>query len=158
MSKPLFIIRQFENDDLEQVKVLIHKTIRFCYPLYYSYNVIEFFINLHNRQNILNNANEGYTLIALENEKIIATGCLNGLEIKAVYVDPRYQKMGVGKAIVNQLLVKARENGLVKIELDSTLNSKKFYDSMGFTTINKLSLPIKNSNLDYFRMEISLKA
>lgn len=156
MTKKSFLLRQFKNDDLEQVKVLIHKTIRFCYPLNYSYDVIEFFINYHNRANIIEYAGKGYTILALENEKIVGTGNLSGNEIRAVYIDPRYQKRGVGKTIVDELIKKAKENRLDKIVLDSTINAKKFYDSMGFNTIEKLTIKVKNSNLDYFKMELDL--
>ncbi|NJK87526.1 MAG: GNAT family N-acetyltransferase [Bacteroidales bacterium] len=98
-------------------------------------------------------ATDGYTVVAVENEKIVGTGNITGNEINAVYVDPRYQQSGIGKMIVNALLNKAKENNHPKVVLDATLNAKKFYDSLGFITLEKLTQVVKNANLDYYKME-----
>lgn len=51
--------------------------------------------------------------------------------IEAIYVDPDFQRRGVGTALFAALEGEARERGLPGLVLEATLNSAAFYAAMG---------------------------
>ena len=64
--------------------------------------------------------------------------------IRWVYVLPKFQKQGVGTALVLHLEQVARERGLRKTRLITDNNAEwaiRFYNKLGYTLINKVSNP-----------------
>jgi GNAT superfamily N-acetyltransferase len=51
--------------------------------------------------------------------------------IEAIYVDPDFQRRGVGTALFAALEREARARGLPGLVLEATLNSAAFYAAMG---------------------------
>ena len=140
--------------DVPSLKSVIHRVVKHCYPQVYPASVVKYFLFYHDSMAILANIENGYTVGLIYRGKLIATGNLHDGSIGGVYVLPEFQKKGLAKIIVNHLLEKARENGLNKVNLDSTLLAKKLYDSLGFTTIDKVSMDMEGGEkLDYYPME-----
>lgn len=85
-------------------------------------------------------------LVIEKNGKMIATGSLHILwddlaEIKALAVAEEYQRQGLGKKIVENLLKEARELGCPKV---FTLTYQpEFFARCGFSLINKEEMPHK---------------
>ena len=74
-----------------------------------------------------------------------------------VFVEPAFQKRGFGKLIMQKLEEKAISQGIKIVKLDASLPSKKFYDSLGYVTLEKTFLEVENGKkLDYYKMEKSL--
>jgi ribosomal protein S18 acetylase RimI-like enzyme len=73
----------------------------------------------------------------------VGIGCLKGInsdigEIKRMYVDPTYRKIGAGRAILGSLLHAAQESGYKKVRLDSPKfmeAAHALYRSFGFNEI-----------------------
>lgn len=152
-------IRKFERQDLEEVKALIEKTIDTCYDGYYCREVMDYFDMFHWPGNILKIAHEGFVAVALIEGKIVATGSIIKDKILRVFVDPSYQKRGLGKMIMDELEKQAAANGLKSVELRSLANAKKFYESIGYQTIAKGRVEVDNgSTLEYYQMVKSLEA
>jgi ribosomal protein S18 acetylase RimI-like enzyme len=76
-----------------------------------------------------------------------------------VFVNPKFQKQGLGKLIMRKLEDKALSSGLRKVKLDASLPSKKFYDSLGYKTCEKTYVKLKNGKkLHYYKMDKVLTA
>jgi ribosomal protein S18 acetylase RimI-like enzyme len=58
--------------------------------------------------------------------------------IAALFVDPKWQRMGFGKLITREFEKIARQRNLTKLELSSTLNAVPFYRRLGFESIAKI--------------------
>ena len=61
-------------------------------------------------------------------------------EIKRMYIRPAYRGKGYGKALLQQLLQKAKEFGYHSVYLDSgrfMTTARKLYRSFGFVECNK---------------------
>jgi len=71
-------IRQFVKSDLNIIKELINSTIDKCYGNVYTEEAIHFFKNFHAPENILNDANRGFTLVMMRQGHIMGTGTLIG--------------------------------------------------------------------------------
>lgn len=66
----------------------------------------------------------GRLLLAIYEGKICGAGCLKSInpeigEIKRMYVDPTFRRIGAGRAILEGLLTEAKNAGYKKVRLDS---------------------------------------
>lgn len=72
--------------------------------------------------------------VAMIGDQIVGSGMLDleSGQIDAVFVDPAYMAHGVGRRMINHLEQLARQAGLSRLILDSTLNAADFYRRCGF--------------------------
>jgi GNAT superfamily N-acetyltransferase len=85
----------------------------------------------------------GRLLLAFLDNKACGIGCLKAInaeigEVKRMYVDPSFRKIGAGRAILQSLLKAAKETGYKKVRLDSPKFMEAahgLYRSMGFVDI-----------------------
>jgi GNAT superfamily N-acetyltransferase len=147
-------IKKFKPSDVNAVRNLIQNTIDVCYPSHYNREAIKFFKDYHSKENILKGAKEGYTIVLERNNYIVATGTVIGDLIMRVFVDPEFQKNGFGKLVMQKLEEKALSAGISAVKLDASLPSKKFYDSLGYVTLEETFLEVENGKkLVYYKME-----
>jgi GNAT superfamily N-acetyltransferase len=150
-------IRKFRPSDLADVKRLIHNTIDNCYTKTYPKEAVQFFKDWHCDERVLEDANKGYTIVLEKNSQIIGTGTILEDEIKRLFVEAKLQKQGLGKLIMRKLEEKAASLGIDVIKLDASIPSKKFYDSLGYVTLEETFLEMKNGKrLEHYKMEKSL--
>jgi N-acetylglutamate synthase-like GNAT family acetyltransferase len=81
--------------------------------------------------------NSWYHISIYDNDKLIAFGRMisDGIYqalICDVMVDPDYQKQGLGKQIIEELLMKCKASGIQSIQLFSAKGKKQFYNKLGF--------------------------
>jgi ribosomal protein S18 acetylase RimI-like enzyme len=146
-----------ESTDLIAVRKLIHKTVEINYPGYYDDQIVRFFKDYHSVDRVREQAQKGYSLVYVQNDKIVATGTLVENHISAVYVDPAFQSKGFGKRIMFALLNEAEQRGIFKLVLDATPGSVKFYQRLGFNVIREDVQWIDSvSPLFYYKMEREL--
>ncbi len=85
----------------------------------------------------------GRLVLAFIDNKACGIGCLKSIndeigEIKRMYVDPSFRKIGAGRAILQGLLNAAKESGYKKVRLDSPKfmeAAHSLYRSFGFKDI-----------------------
>ena len=85
----------------------------------------------------------GRLILAFVDDEACGIGCLKSIdsaigEIKRMYVDPSFRKVGAGRAILQSLLTAAKEAGYKKVRLDSPkfmTAAHSLYRCVGFTEI-----------------------
>lgn len=76
---------------------------------------------------------EKYVIVAVDELQICGVGLINHCgDLDLCYVKPGMQKLGIGKAMVNTLELKAREWGIDKVRLIATFRAREFYEKMGY--------------------------
>jgi ribosomal protein S18 acetylase RimI-like enzyme len=86
----------------------------------------------------------GRLVLAYIDNKPCGIGCLKSIneetgEIKRMYVDPSFRKVGAGRSILQSLLNAAKEAGYHKVRLDSAKfmeAAHSLYRSFGFKSIS----------------------
>lgn len=53
-------------------------------------------------------------------------------ELRAVYISPDFSRQGLGRLLLYELETRARENGLTRLWLDSSLNAQEFYKASNY--------------------------
>jgi putative acetyltransferase len=58
-------------------------------------------------------------------------------ELRAVYVNPRYGRQGIGRALLGRLEELAREAGLIELRMNASINAVPFYEAHGFVALER---------------------
>lgn len=149
-------LRRFCAEDINQVSELINKTIDICYTGVYPGEAVEYFKEYHTVENIFNDAARGYAVVLEREEILVGTGTLLNTTVKRVFIDPCCQHKGFGRLTMKELEKKAREEGVVALDLSASLVAKKFYDSLGYETVKAGYLPVKNGEKLHFYEMVKL--
>lgn len=158
LSKEQILVRGFRLADLESVKELINRTIDVCYNGYYCNEVMNYFDMYNWDGNILKAARDGYIVVVETQGKIVGTGSIIGEVVLRVFVDPGYQRQGLGKMIMSELERQAATNGVKVARLRALANARKFYESLGYVTVDKGLVKVDNGGcLEYYQMEKGLE-
>jgi N-acetylglutamate synthase-like GNAT family acetyltransferase len=111
----------------------------------------EQFVNLHEASGLIKSKKGNYSkdqlfqaaynswchIAIYDNDQLIAFGRMisDGIYqalICDVMVDPNYQKQGLGKQIIEELLMKCKQSGIQSIQLFSAKGKQDFYKKLGF--------------------------
>jgi ribosomal protein S18 acetylase RimI-like enzyme len=85
-----------------------------------------------------------YSAISTLDEQPVGTVCISVTDktamLSAMYIHQRYQRRGIGTALLRYLVEKLRDSGrLEALVLESTAAALRFYDRMGFCEIDRRS-------------------
>ena len=115
-----------------QIVGVIHSAIKEIYPEYYPVEIVKFFLSLHCFDNVLTDVKKNKTIVAVNNENIIATGTADGNHITRVYVLPKFQKQGVGSKIMDVLENTVKADGFDNAILDASSPAFEMYLKRGY--------------------------
>lgn len=150
-------VREMNEEDLGSLYVLVQNTTQISYQGFYPDEAIEFFKNYHSKESIKKDAASGYTVVAEMKGEVVGTGTLLGTNIRRVFVKPSLQQKGIGRLIVQRLERRASAEKLATLDLDSSLASRKFWESMGFVLQKEDYIPVGNGKrLLFFKMNKTL--
>lgn len=135
-------VKATENES-EEIFKLVKNTIKTVYPKYYPKEVVDFFCQLHSKENILNDIKAGSVGVLFNENTIVGTGSYKDNHITRVYVSPQFQKQGFGSYIMQCL-----ENEISKnydtIYLDASLPASHLYEKRGYKTIEHKKWLVEN--------------
>jgi len=151
-------IREFQENDIESIARLIHRTIDVCYTNVYPPRAVEFFKSFHSRDGILERSKKGVILVAEQKEHVIGTGALVENEIYGVFVEPKMQGHGHGRAIMHELETRAIAKGHSEVALSVSLPSRKFYEGLGYEILQDTHIDVgEGQQLDFWKAKKSLQ-
>ena len=136
----------YELATIEEVQVvydLVQHTIKKVYPKYYPAEVVRFFCELHSKEAIKRDIENGYVSVLKIDGNMIGTGCFEDNHITRVYVLPEHQKMGYGTFIIKNIEAQIMEK-YDKAYLDASLPAAALYEKLGFSTIKHERYSVEN--------------
>lgn len=146
-------LRRFRPEDIEGVSRLVIETIEVSYAESYPREAIDYFLEYHTAEQILQDADRGCTFVLAPGGRIAGTGTLLGTTIKRVFVHPSCQRKGYGTLLMHALEREAIRCGIGRVGLSASLPSKRFYDVSGYATECEACIPVRNGKrLDYYTM------
>ena len=127
-------------EELQAVYDLVQHTIKTVYPKYYPAEVVVFFWELHCKEAIKRDIENGYVSVLKIDGNIIGTGCFADNHITRVYVLSEPQKMGYGTFIIKHerysvesgviLACEVMEKELHKASTDICYDGRRFIQKM----------------------------
>lgn len=144
------------DENIDCVFNIVQNTVKTIYPKYYPGEVVDFFCEHHNRENIARDIELGNVGILVVNDQIVGTGSHDGNHITRVYVLPEFQGKGYGSFIMQCLEdeIAAKHSTVM---LDASLPASHLYERRGYHTIKHEKWTVENDVvLVYEVMEKSL--
>jgi putative acetyltransferase len=95
-------------------------------------------------ERIIANDPEELVLVARQSGKIVGFGVIvpKNEELRAVYVHPDAQRLGVGATLLKSLEGLARQHGVKTLHLSSAINVESFYLQNGYESLERGMHPI----------------
>jgi GNAT superfamily N-acetyltransferase len=149
--------RTLTEENIHAVCTLIERTVRTSYRDVYSPRAIEFFLQYNTHEDIAHDARDGSAIVAVMDDSIIGTASLCDDQMKRVFVDPQFQRRGIGKALVALMINKAKVQGVRRIRADASLVSWQMYQRMGFAALGREYRDLgEGDSLPYYKMAFDL--
>ena len=127
------IVRPFAPDDAPAVAALVVDTMLRSSTRDYPIERLQPVMGYFTPARMIQLAAERYCLVAQdERGRVIATAALDGSELATFFVLPEQQGRGVGARLLDALERHARESGIAKIEVKSSLGGVPFYERRGY--------------------------
>ena len=123
----------------------------------YSLETIKIMKDWQNEESLKKKFLEGTYFLALDSNRVIGIGGLVKEEISTMFVEPTYNGKGVGGTILKMLEDKAREKGIKKLSLGSTLTAHPFYTKCGYKTIKRAIHKLDGNDFEAYEMEKELE-
>lgn len=127
----LYNIRKAEQEDLQVITDIVHRTIKNIYPKYYPQGAVEFFLEYHNENAVSQDIADNNVYLIEDNNEIIGTVTINDNEINRLYVFPEYQGKGYGGFLL-EYAEKIVLKNYTEIILYSSLPAKVMYLKRGY--------------------------
>ncbi len=135
----------------DEINEIVSETIKEIYSKYYSDEVVDFFLQLHNRDNIHNDIWDGNTYVIGYGDAILGTGTIKQNAISRVYVTPGNRHKGIGTKLMDYL-----EKEIIKdyshVNIDASLPAAEFYRKRGYELLRQVEHSVANGKLLSYSM------
>lgn len=141
-------IRRFTETDAEATAQVVATTLRISNSSDYSPEYVEYLVQTHDAEVLVQRAKEGHTYVACDGETIIGTGTIApfwGSETESIvltfFVLPEYQGKGIGRALIETLERDEYALRAKRIEIPASLTGVNFYRHLGYDYKNGITEP-----------------
>ncbi len=149
-------IRDFKTSDANSV----FEIIKDCYENLtiggHSAQGLKMQIDGNRPEKIMERAKSIKYIIALINGQIVGIGGYDCTKINTLFVKRELHGLGIGKKILNEILYRAKKEGINSLITWSTLYAQSFYTNNGFEIIREIYLPDGEKEIQLVEMSISL--
>ncbi len=73
--------------------------------------------------------------VALDQDTIVGTASLDDRVVRTVFVDPKLQGLGIGRALMAEVERVAVERGVAVLAVPSSVTAQSFYAKLGFSPL-----------------------
>ncbi len=139
MTNKAAVFRLFDHDDAEEVSALIWHTLRTTSIREYSSEYIEALCQRMRAEDMIERAAQGHFHVAEQDGTIIACGGIayhwddqKTSILLNIFVHPKQQKTGMGKAVVQKLEEDEIYRNTNKTVLHASIRAVTFYEKLGY--------------------------
>ena len=118
-------------DDLHIVRDITHTTINTIYPHYYPEGAVQFFLDHHSDEHITADISCGKVFVLYEDGNPAGTVTISDNNINRLFVLPKYQRKGYGKALLDFAEKKILES-YEFVQIDASFPAKQIYRKRGY--------------------------
>jgi len=136
-------INSAKAEDAESIQRLHHASVRTNAESFYSPEIIDAWAKPDTKEELdsIRKAikdNKEILIVALVDGKVVGFGAVvpSENELRAVYIDPQFGRLGIGTKILKALEKIATDHNSDKLTLSGSLNSESFYKKNGYKVLN----------------------
>lgn len=136
-------IRKAYTADADVIYSLVQDTINHAYGKYYNADELQFFIDWHSKDAVINDINKGEVYVLTDGAVVLATCTVDGSYITRLFVDKAHMRRGCGSFIL-QYIEKQLLDEYGFCLLDTSIPAKEFYLKRGYCVTDKQEVEIKD--------------
>lgn len=136
-------IRKAEAADAVVIYSLVQDSIKHAYGKYYNADELQFFIDWHSKDAVINDINKGEVYVLTDGADVLATCTADGSYIARLFVDKAHMRRGCGSFIL-QFIEKQLLEEYGYCLLDTSIPAKEFYLKRGYCVTDKQEVEIKD--------------
>ena len=131
-------IRVAQAHDADAIGRLVRASIRETLAIHYSSALIAKQCDVWSAAHVgrLMQSPDRVMLVAARGDEIVGTACLCGNSLRKVFVDPKYQRAGIGRRLIGRVELTATSRGVDTLHVQSTVNAAAFYAQLGFRFVD----------------------
>jgi predicted N-acetyltransferase YhbS len=76
-----------------------------------------------------------FAFVAVLDGVVIGTASLDGRVVRTVFIDPAWQRRGIGRALITEVERLAVEKGVALLSVPSSVTAESFYARLGFRSV-----------------------
>jgi GNAT superfamily N-acetyltransferase len=138
-------------EELPALKELVDRTIAISYRSLYAPEARRWFSLYHSRRAMARELGRGACMLAIRRQgRPVATATLYRGQIKRVFVDPEYQRRGLGGLLMDRMEAEAVRQGLQRVYLYATPDSHTYYRRRGYETLCFAADDVNGAPLAYY--------
>lgn len=137
------VISKARLEQIDEVAEIVGKTISEVYSKYYSDEVVNFFLQIHNHDSICKDIADNNTYVISCEDTILGTGTIHQNTISRVYIHPDNQYKGIGTMLMDYLEKEIIEK-YSYVDIDASLPAAKFYINRGYEILTQSEHSVAN--------------
>jgi histone acetyltransferase (RNA polymerase elongator complex component) len=136
-------IRYFADDDASQVLDIRRRNLEQADKNDYSIEIIQKMIDTLTCEKLVAIAKDPQRiiLVAVNNSQVVGSASLYEDNVRLMFVDPDFQHKGIGTQLLQIIEKVAKEKGIAKLSLKSSLPAEGFYQGFGYLSERRESTP-----------------
>ena len=134
-------IRQATDADAVALSGLIRSTIRVSNSKDYDQQSIDLLCSIFEPKQVAERIANEHILLCFAGGDLIGTAGLRRDYLRSMFIEPTYQRQGLGKALVENIEEIARQNAISEIMVHSSVTARQFYDTLGYKFVEFQSYP-----------------
>lgn len=152
-----FKIRTATNEDVFIIHDIHTKAARITCAKAYSKTQIDVWLEKRKPEGYYNGINKKEMFVAVFDKQIVGFGHAYSGVILAIFVHPEYQRLGIGKGLLNYALLIAFNNSTA-VNLEATPNAFEFYKNCGFIRVSDGKIIRNGIELEIINMKYEKNA
>ncbi|HEV8388721.1 MAG TPA: GNAT family N-acetyltransferase [Dongiaceae bacterium] len=128
-------VRPASIDDAEAISRVIVQAVEETNAKDYPPSVIAEVIKNFSPERVAERLPTRQVFVATEQGAVVGTGSLEGTTIRSVFVLPRFERRGIGRALMDHIEGLARSAGVSRLEVPSSIGAEGFYRRLGYVAI-----------------------
>jgi GNAT superfamily N-acetyltransferase len=128
-------IRRAAIDDAEVISRVIVQAAEQTNSKDYPPAIIAEVIGNFSPERVIERLLTRQAFVVMEQEMVVGTGSLDATMVRSVFVLPRFQRRGIGRALLDHIEGVARAQGSSRLEVPSSIGAEGFYRRMGYVAV-----------------------
>ena len=129
------VVRLAQAADAEGISRVILAALHSSNARDYPAEVIARVAGNFTAEAVLELLNRRVVLVATQDQVVVATAALDASVVRSVFVNPTLQGQGIGRLLMIEIELRAREAGVTVLSVPSSLTAEPFYSKLGFHTV-----------------------
>ena len=125
-------IRKATDADVVPLSGLIRHTIRVSNSKDYDQQSIDMLCSIFEPEQVAKRIENEHILLCFSGVNLIGTAGLRRDYLRSLFIEPTYQRQGLGKVLVANIEEIARQNAIPEILVESSVTARQFYEILGY--------------------------